>query len=75
MLRNLGSVLSSQGVAFPICKIRYVEDLPFMIAPNLMFSKAEKVTNWDAEDIDWCPLKSNILSHLMKTLSVAQGTN
>lgn len=32
-----------------------------MIAPNLMFSKAKKVTNWDAEDIDWCPLEKQCI--------------
>ena len=75
MLCDLGSVLSSQGVAFPMCKIRYVDDLPFMSALNLMFSKAKKVTNWDAEDIDWCPLEKQCTESLMKTLSMAQGTN
>ena len=75
MLCDLGSVLSSQGVAFPMCKIRYVDDLPFMIAPNLMFSKAKKVTNWDAEAIDWCPLEKQCTESFNEDTFNGTGTN
>lgn len=61
MLCDPGSVLYSLGVTFPIYKIIDVNDLPFMIAPNLTFSKAKKVNNQDAKNIDCCPLKKQCI--------------
>lgn len=57
MLCALGSVLHYLNVAFPICKIREVNDLPFMIIPKLTFCKANEFNNQDAKEINECPLK------------------
>lgn len=57
MLYNFGSILHSLEVVFPICKIREVNDMPFMTAPNLIVYIVNKVNNQDAKEINGCPLK------------------
>lgn len=61
MLCALGLVLHYLNVPFPICKIREVNDLTFMILPNLTFCKANQVNNQDAKAINECPLKQQCI--------------